>query len=88
MSEYNNKYNGGGLFVRLGHRESDSVLPRLRARRTGDRHASIRQWPGGGRAVYGTTSLEELKVTPEAEDERYLVVAILENQLARELRIK
>ena len=38
--------------------------------------------------VYSTTSLEELKVTPEAEDERYLVVVILENQLARELRIK
>ena len=37
--------------------------------------------------MYDTTSLEKLKVTPEAEDKRYLVVAMLWNQLARELRI-
>ena len=74
-------------FVRLRLRESDSILPRLRTRGTGDCHASIRQQLSGGRAVYSSTSLEEVEVTPEAEDKHCFIVAMLGDKLARELRI-
>ena len=35
--------------------------------------------------MYSTASLEDLEVTPEAEDEHHLVVPILGNGLTREL---
>ena len=64
-------------FIRLRLREGDSILPWLGTCRTGDCHASIGQRLSGGRAVYGTTLLEEVEVTPEVEDKCCFVVAML-----------
>ena len=71
------------LLVRLRLRKINSIHPRPRTRRTGNCHTSILQRLHGGRAVYSTTTLEELEVTPETEDKRYLVVANLGNPLSK-----
>jgi hypothetical protein len=67
----------GWLFVQLGLGKGNSVLPRLRTRRTGNSHTSLGQQLSSGTVMHSTPSFKKLEVDPEAKDKCYLVVALL-----------